>query len=179
MISNATQLKYILLHAPRHKYVEATIALITLSILLQVSTTYALLPLPLMIILILSLWLTFPLQVIIGIILIFQGRWNINYRGDQRKADIANNIVVILIFLVTVVNVMASAFGPSELPSSSHQSNSATTSSIAFLPASVSPNSPWEKKHPSTYTHPQIWFVFIHSHHSPAETICYQSHSYC
>lgn len=85
MTANASQLKYILLNAQKHKYLEATISLMTLSILLQV---------------------------IIGIILIFLGRWNINYRGDQRRADIANNAVVILIFLVTVVNVMVSAFGP-------------------------------------------------------------------
>lgn len=92
MTANASQLKYVLLNAQRHKYLEATISLITLSILIQV---------------------------IIGIILIFLGRWNINYRGDQRKADLANNVVVILIFLVTVVNVMVSAFGPTEMPSSS------------------------------------------------------------
>ncbi|KAI1287288.1 Ninjurin-1 [Halotydeus destructor] len=87
MTANASQLKYVLLNVSRHKYLEVTVALITLSILLQV---------------------------IVGIVLIFLGRWNINYRGDQRKADMANNVVVILIFLVTVVNVMVSAFGPTD-----------------------------------------------------------------
>lgn len=66
---------------------------------------------------------TYCLQIVVGIILIFLGRWNINYRGDQRKADIANNAVVILIFLVTVVNVMLSSFGPSDHPTGGSTAN--------------------------------------------------------
>ena len=37
MTANASQLKYVLLNAQRHRYMEVTISLITLSILLQVS----------------------------------------------------------------------------------------------------------------------------------------------
>lgn len=42
------------------------------------------------------------------------GRLNINFVQDRRKADMMNNASVILIFLVTVVNVLITAFGPSE-----------------------------------------------------------------
>ncbi|RWS02888.1 Ninjurin-1-like protein, partial [Dinothrombium tinctorium] len=85
MTANASQLKYVLLNATNHRYLEVTISLLTISIVLQI---------------------------VVGIILIFLGRWNINYRGDQRRADMANNSVVIIIFLITVVNVMISSFGP-------------------------------------------------------------------
>ncbi|RWS27514.1 Ninjurin-1-like protein [Leptotrombidium deliense] len=85
MTANASQLKYVLLNAANHRYLEVTISLLTVSIILQI---------------------------VVGIILIFLGRWNINYRGDQRRSDMANNAVVILIFLITVVNVMISSFGP-------------------------------------------------------------------
>lgn len=54
------------------------------------------------------------LQVVVGIIFIVLGRLNINYSGDRRRADMMNNASVIVIFLVTVVNVLITAFGPSE-----------------------------------------------------------------
>lgn len=42
------------------------------------------------------------------------GRWNINNRKEQNVANITNNIIVILIFLITVVNVLITAFGDEE-----------------------------------------------------------------
>lgn len=77
----------VLLNAGQHRYFQVTISLIVVSILLQV---------------------------VVGIIFIVLGRLNINYVGDRRRADMMNNASVILIFLVTVVNVLITAFGPSE-----------------------------------------------------------------
>lgn len=111
------------------KYLEVTISLITLSILIQVSRIC------------LATRcnkvsnVTLNLQVVVGIVLIFLGRWNINYRGDQRKADIANNVVVILIFLVTVVNVMVSAFGPTDHSANQHGSATADSWHQVYPPS--------------------------------------------
>jgi len=91
----------VLLNAAQHRYFQVTISLIVVSILLQV---------------------------VVGIIFIVLGRLNINFSQDRRKADMFNNASVILIFLVTVVNVLITAFGPSEsfahLYNGSHGSSS-------------------------------------------------------
>lgn len=47
----------------------------------------------------------------VGILLVVVGRWNINKRKEQNIANVTNNIIVILIFLITVVNVLITAFG--------------------------------------------------------------------
>ncbi|XP_053211661.1 ninjurin-1-like isoform X2 [Panonychus citri] len=85
MTANASQLKYILINSADHRYFAVTLSLLTFSIILQI---------------------------VVGIILIFLGRWNINFRGDHRKAESANNAVLILIFLITIVNIMITSFAP-------------------------------------------------------------------
>lgn len=77
----------VLLNSTQHRYFQVTISLIVLSILFQV---------------------------IVGIFFIALGRLNINFIADRRKADMMNNASVILIFFITVVNVLITAFGPSE-----------------------------------------------------------------
>lgn len=68
------------------------------------------------------------LQIIVGILLVVVGRWNINKRKEQNIANVTNNIIVILIFLVTVVNVLITAFGDDDpdyipnIPSRKHWS---------------------------------------------------------
>lgn len=104
----------VLLNAAQHRYFQVTISLIVVSILLQV---------------------------VVGIIFIVLGRLNINYIQDRRKADMMNNASVILIFLVTVVNVLITAFGPSEsfahLYNGSHGGgNSKLTTWTNFYPGS-------------------------------------------
>jgi uncharacterized BrkB/YihY/UPF0761 family membrane protein len=110
MTANASQLKYVLIHPASHRYFEVIVSLISLSILLQI---------------------------VVGMLLIFLGRWNVNFRSEHRKCDMANNLVVILIFLITVVNVMISSFGPNG-PSSSRSS--------ALIGASLPASSPFTLK---------------------------------
>ncbi|XP_015791429.1 ninjurin-2 isoform X2 [Tetranychus urticae] len=85
MTANASQLKFILINSSNHRYFAVSLSLLTISIILQI---------------------------VVGIILIFLGRWNINFRGDHRKAENANNAVLILIFLITIVNIMITSFAP-------------------------------------------------------------------
>ncbi|XP_075675939.1 uncharacterized protein LOC142644955 isoform X1 [Dermatophagoides pteronyssinus] len=87
MCANASQLKYVLINANHHRYFQVTVSLIVISILMQI---------------------------IVGIMFIALGRLNINYGHDRRRADMMNNASVIVIFLVTVINVLITAFGPSE-----------------------------------------------------------------
>lgn len=77
----------VLLNSSQHRYFQVTISLIVISILFQI---------------------------IVGIFFIALGRLNINFIADRRKADMMNNASVILIFFITVVNVLITAFGPSE-----------------------------------------------------------------
>lgn len=83
LTANASQLKYVLSHWDMREYFLINIALIGTSM---------------------------ALQIVVGIMLILVGRSNINYRKHQRGADEMNNAIVIMIFLITVVNVLISAF---------------------------------------------------------------------
>lgn len=51
-------------------------------------------------------------QLLAGLLLVLLGRWNINCPWEQRKADMLNNVVVLLCFFISVVNVLLSAFAP-------------------------------------------------------------------
>lgn len=123
MTANASQLKYVLIHPASHRYFEVIVSLISLSILLQI---------------------------VVGMLLIFLGRWNVNFRSEHRKCDMANNLVVILIFLITVVNVMISSFGPNG-PSS--------RSSPAIIGATLPSSSPFTLKLRELSPAKQ-WFAF-------------------
>lgn len=68
------------------------------------------------------------MQIVIGVMFIALGRLNINYGQDRRKADMINNVSVIVIFLVTVTNVLITAFGPSETIIQSPYANQGTNS---------------------------------------------------
>lgn len=60
--------------------------------------------------------LSISLQLIVGILLIFTGRYNINKKHHQRRAEMLNNGIIFGVFLITVVNVFISAFSSSSLP---------------------------------------------------------------
>jgi len=84
LTANASQLKHVLSTADTHDYYLINLILIGTSM---------------------------SLQVIVGILLVVVGRWNINKRKEQSIANLTNNIIVIIIFLITVVNVLITAFG--------------------------------------------------------------------
>ncbi len=46
-----------------------------------------------------------------GILFLVIGGMNINKEPSQRTADIMNNVIVVLIFLITLVNIVINGFG--------------------------------------------------------------------
>lgn len=48
---------------------------------------------------------------IVGILFIIIGSLNINRKNEQSAAIILNDIILVLIFIISVVNVIVSAFG--------------------------------------------------------------------
>ena len=50
-------------------------------------------------------------QVIVGIMFLVLGGININEESDQKVADILNDVITVLIFLITLVNVVINGFG--------------------------------------------------------------------
>lgn len=54
--------------------------------------------------------LSILLQVIVGVLLIVNSRYNINRPSHHSRADLMNNATVVGVFLITVVNVLASSF---------------------------------------------------------------------
>jgi len=87
LTANASQLKHVLATADNHSYYLISLILIGSSM---------------------------ALQILVGILLVLVGRWNINHKKEQNVANVTNNIIVILIFLITVVNVLITAFGDEE-----------------------------------------------------------------
>ena len=51
------------------------------------------------------------LQVIVGVLFLVIGSLNINDEPDQKTANILNDVIVVLVFLITLVNVIISGFG--------------------------------------------------------------------
>ncbi len=50
-------------------------------------------------------------QVVVGILFLVIGGMNINDEDSHRRADILNDVIVVVIFLITLVNVVISGFG--------------------------------------------------------------------
>ena len=50
-------------------------------------------------------------QLVVGILFLVIGGMDINKKPSQRTADILNNVIVVIIFLITVVNVIINGFG--------------------------------------------------------------------
>lgn len=90
LTANASQLKVLLQEGPRkHPFYSVSVAFVSLSI---------------------------ALQLLVGILLILIGRFNINKEHHQSRAEIINNCIIAAVFLITVVNVFISAFSSSSLP---------------------------------------------------------------
>ena len=56
-------------------------------------------------------WLYELIQVLIGVVILIKGRYNINKEENHSKAECLNNLTVWMIFAVTVINVFMAAFG--------------------------------------------------------------------
>lgn len=82
--ANANQFRYVLQSSGRHPYFYPSLIMIGLSLVLQV---------------------------VVGIGLIWNSRYNVKDCEQMCKANRANNWTVIAIFLVTILNVFISSFG--------------------------------------------------------------------
>lgn len=87
LTANASQLKYVLREGENSSFYHLNVVCISLSIFLQV---------------------------VVGILLILNSRYNINVLTEQQKADRLNNFIMIGIFLITIINIFVSAFGTSQ-----------------------------------------------------------------
>merc|ERR1719225_1270554 len=85
LTANASQLKYVLqVGEDNHPFYHLMLALIILSIILQVVT---------------------------ALLFLIIGGMNINENADQRVADILNDIITVTVFLITLINVVINGFG--------------------------------------------------------------------
>ncbi|XP_033607959.1 ninjurin-1 isoform X3 [Cryptotermes secundus] len=84
LTANASQLKYVLQLGHQHEFYTLMVWLISISIVLQVS---------------------------VGVILLVVGGLDINRHGDQRPAIILNDVTLIMIFIISLINVVVSGFG--------------------------------------------------------------------
>ncbi|XP_031626197.1 ninjurin-2 isoform X2 [Contarinia nasturtii] len=84
LTANASQLKYILQVGQKHEFYTLMLILISVSIIMQL---------------------------IVGIQFIIIGSLNINRKNEQNAAIILNDVILVLVFLISVVNVIISAFG--------------------------------------------------------------------
>ncbi|CAG9800424.1 unnamed protein product [Chironomus riparius] len=86
--SNANQLRYVLELRSRHSYYLFSLTFIIASLVMQV---------------------------VVGIGLVLNSRYNVKNKDDICKADKINNLITIGILLITIVNVFISAFGVAEV----------------------------------------------------------------
>ncbi|KAH8407319.1 hypothetical protein KR215_002633, partial [Drosophila sulfurigaster] len=84
LTANASQLKYILQVGEQHQFYKLMLILISLSIVLQL---------------------------LVGILFVVIGSLNINKQHDQTAAIILNDVILVVIFIISVVNVIISGFG--------------------------------------------------------------------
>lgn len=85
--ANANQLRYVLESSNRHPYYYFSLGLIITSLVIQV---------------------------VVGVGLIWNSRYNVKDEKEMHHANRINNITMILIFLLTFVNVFITAFGVAE-----------------------------------------------------------------
>ncbi|XP_066580789.1 ninjurin-2 [Amia ocellicauda] len=84
LMANASQLKAVLEQGPEFKYFITLLALIGVSLLLQM---------------------------IVGVLFIIMARKNLNDIYNHRMLDIINNVATGLVFITAIINVFITAFG--------------------------------------------------------------------
>lgn len=84
LMANASQLKAVMEHGTANNFYAVLIALLSVSIIFQI---------------------------VVGVLLIFIVKYDLNDAGKHRKLDLLNNIATGLIFIIVVVNVFITAFG--------------------------------------------------------------------
>nr|XP_021183173.2 uncharacterized protein LOC110371318 isoform X2 [Helicoverpa armigera] len=84
LTSNASQLKYVLQVGPKHEFYTLLVVLISISIVLQL---------------------------LVGLLFVVIGGLDLNDHEDQPSAVILNDVIVIFIFVISVINIVISAFG--------------------------------------------------------------------
>ncbi|XP_062709172.1 ninjurin-A [Aedes albopictus] len=82
--ANANQLRYVIESFARHPYYYFSIIFISISLVIQIA---------------------------VGVGLVMNSRYDVNNRRETCKANRINNFVTIGIFLITLINVIISAFG--------------------------------------------------------------------
>ncbi|CAL1609328.1 unnamed protein product [Knipowitschia caucasica] len=91
LMANASQLKAVLEQGPDFSFYKALIALISISLILQI---------------------------VVGILLIFIVKWNLNDQSMHYRLNILENVATALVFVIVVVNVFITAFGVQQPPKS-------------------------------------------------------------
>lgn len=86
--ANANQLRYVLDSNVRNHYYYVSLSLISCSLVMQV---------------------------LVAIALVFKSRYNIDDAQDYNSADRINNFILIGILLITITNVVSSAFAPAPM----------------------------------------------------------------
>uniref|UniRef100_A0A1A7WWE8 Ninjurin 1 n=3 Tax=Iconisemion striatum TaxID=60296 RepID=A0A1A7WWE8_9TELE len=84
LLANASQLKAVLEQGPDFSFYAALITLISISLILQV---------------------------VVGVMLIFIVKWNLNDVATHYKLNILENTTTAFVFIIVVVNVFITAFG--------------------------------------------------------------------
>ncbi|XP_043563962.1 ninjurin-1 [Chiloscyllium plagiosum] len=90
LMANASQLKAVIDQGPNFNYYVPLIILISLSLIFQL---------------------------IVGILLIFIVKYDLNDPNKQAKLDVLNNITTGLVFIIVIVNIFITAFGVQRPPS--------------------------------------------------------------
>ncbi|KAK5872480.1 hypothetical protein PBY51_013179 [Eleginops maclovinus] len=84
LMANASQLKAVLEQGPVFTFYAPLITLISISLILQI---------------------------IVGVLLLFIVKWNLNDQSMHYKLNILENVTTTFVFLIVVVNVFITAFG--------------------------------------------------------------------
>ncbi|XP_035517859.1 ninjurin-1 [Morone saxatilis] len=84
LMANASQLKAVLAQGPDFTFYVPLITLISISLILQI---------------------------VVGVLLIFIVKWNLNDESMHYKLNILENIATAFVFIIVVVNVFITAFG--------------------------------------------------------------------